>query len=122
LLSSPLKTARLLRIHDEQGCRILFTGENLKISLIIVLSLLLPFSIVASQFLDLSTSEPVTFDKVDRNQDGLLTRQEAVNDRSLSVTFDTADANGDGSLDPHEYLQARRLVSSGNNNTLGIWY
>lgn len=97
-------------------------GGNLKISLIITLSLLLPFSIVASQFLDLSTPAPVTFDKVDRDRDGLLSRQEAANDRSLSVTFDTADTNGDGSLDPHEYLQSRRLVTGGDNNTLGIWY
>jgi hypothetical protein len=97
-------------------------GKNLKISLIITLSLLLPFSIVASQFLDLSTTEPETFDKVDRNQDGLLSRQEAANGGSLSVSFDTADANGDDLLDPHEYLQARRLVTSGDHNTLGIWY
>lgn len=97
-------------------------GENLKISLIIASSLLLPFSIVASQFLALTTPAPVTFDQVDRNQNGLLSRQEAVNDRSLSVSFDTADANGDGLLDPHEYLQASRLVTGGDNNTLGIWY
>jgi hypothetical protein len=115
-------TAQLLRLYDEQGCIIQFEGKNLKISLIIALSLLLPFSIVASQFLELSTSQPVTFDQVDRNRNGLLSRQEAVNDRSLSVSFDTADANGDGSLDPHEYLQARRLVTSGDNDTLGIWY
>ena len=94
----------------------------MKISLIIASSLLLPFSIVASQFLALTTPAPVTFDQVDRNQNGLLSRQEAVNDRSLSVSFDTADANGDGLLDPHEYLQARRLVTGGDNNTLGIWY
>ncbi|MGD8875326.1 MAG: hypothetical protein PVH38_09270 [Gammaproteobacteria bacterium] len=94
----------------------------MKISLMIVLSLLLPVSIVASQFLELSTATPVTFDQVDRDQNGLLSRQEAINDTSLSVTFDTADASGDGSLDPHEYLQARRLVTGGDNNTLGIWY
>jgi len=94
----------------------------MKISLVIALSLLLPFSIVASQFLELSTSTPATFDQVDRDQNGLLSRQEAVNDTSLSVTFDTADASGDGLLDPHEYLQARRLVTSGENDTLGIWY
>ena len=94
----------------------------MKISLIIALSLLLPFSIVASQFLDLSTPAPVTFDKVDRNRDGLLSRQEATRDRSSSVAFETADANGDGSLDPHEYLQSRRLVTGRDNNTLGIWY
>lgn len=94
----------------------------MKVILITVSSLVLPFTIVASQFLDLSISTPVTFDQVDRNQNGLLSRQEAINDTSLSVTFDTADANGDGSLDPHEYLQSRRLVSSGDRDTLGIWY
>jgi hypothetical protein len=94
----------------------------MKISLIIALSLLLPFSIVASQFLELSTSSPVTFDQVDHDRNGLLSRQEAVKDTSLSVTFDTADANGDGLLDPHEYLQARRQLSMGGSNTLGIWY
>ena len=94
----------------------------MKIILITSASLLLPFSIVASQFLVLSGSSPVTFDQIDRNRNGLLSRQEAVNDTSLSVTFDTADANGDGSLDPHEYLQSRRLVSVGDDHTLGIWY
>jgi len=93
-----------------------------KIILITAGSLLLPFTIVASQFLELSGASPVTFDQVDRNRNGVLSRQEAVNDSSLSVRFDIADANGDGSLDPHEYLQARRLVSSGDNDTLGIWY
>jgi len=93
-----------------------------KIILITASSLLLPFAIVASQFLELSSTSPVTFDQVDRNRNGVLSRQEAVNDDSLSVRFDIADANGDGSLDPHEYLQARRLVSSGDNDTLGIWY
>ena len=94
----------------------------MKIILITALSLLLPVGIVASQFLELSGTTPVTFDQADRNQNGLLSRQEAVKDTSLSVTFDTADANGDGSLDPHEYLQARRLLSGSGNDTLGIWY
>ncbi len=94
----------------------------MKIILISGLSLLLPLSIVASQFLELSGSTPVTFDQADRNQNGVLSRQEAISDSSLSVTFDTADANGDGSLDPHEYLQSRRLGATGNHNTVGIWY
>lgn len=94
----------------------------MKIILLTALSLLLPFTIVASQFLELSGSTPMTFDQADRNQDGTLSRQEASNDASLSVTFDTADANGDDSLDPHEYLQSRRLGSTGNNHTVGIWY
>lgn len=94
----------------------------MKIILITALSLLLPFSIVASQFLELSGTTAMTFDQVDRNQNGLLSRQEAIKDTSLSVSFDTADTNGDGSLGPHEYLQARRLLSSSGNNTLGIWF
>ena len=94
----------------------------MKISLIVALSLLLPASIVTSQFLDLASPAPTTFDQLDRNRNGLLSRQEATSDRSLSVSFDTADASGDGLLDPHEYLQARRLVTSGDNTTLGIWY
>ena len=93
----------------------------MKIVLITGLSLLLPLTIVTSQFLELSGSTPVTFDQADRNQNGFLSRQEAISDSSLSVTFDTADANGDGSLDPHEYLQSRRLGPTGNN-TVGIWY
>jgi hypothetical protein len=92
--------------------------------MITALSLLLPVSIVASQFLELNSSAPVTFDQADSNQNGILSREEAVNVTSLSVSFDTADKNGDGSLEPHEFLQARRLLSgSGNgNDTLGIWY
>lgn len=90
--------------------------------MITTLSLLLPVSIVASQFLELSGTTPVTFDQADRNQNGLLSREEAVKVTSLSVNFDTADSNKDGSLDPHEYLQARRLLSGSGNDTLGIWY
>lgn len=100
----------------------LWGGQNMKIILITALSLLLPFTIVASQFLELSGSTPMTFDQADRDQNGTLSRQEAFSDTTLSVTFDTADANGDGSLDPHEYLQSRRLGATGNNNTVGIWY
>lgn len=94
----------------------------MKVILITASSLLLPFAIVTSQFLELSSTSPVTFDQVDRNQNGVLSPQEAVNDSSLSVRFNIADTNGDGALDPHEYLQARRLVSSGYHDTLGIWY
>jgi hypothetical protein len=94
----------------------------MKIIMITTLSLLLPVSIVASQFLELSGTTPVTFDQADRNQNGLLSREEAVKVTSLSVNFDTADSNKDGSLDPHEYLQARRLLSGSGNDTLGIWY
>jgi hypothetical protein len=94
----------------------------MKVILITALSLLLPVSIVASQFLELSGTTPVTFDQVDRDQNGLLSRQEAVNDTSLAVTFNTADTNGDGSLDPHEYLQAMRLLPGSGNDILGIWY
>ena len=94
----------------------------MKIILITALSLVLPFTIVASQYMEISGSAPMTFDQADRNRNGFLSRQEAVSDSSLSVTFDTADANGDGSLDPHEYLQSRRLGPAGNDNTVGIWY
>ena len=97
-------------------------GQNMKIILVIGLSLLLPFTIVASRFLELSGTTPVTFDQADRNQDGVLSRQEAGSEIPLSVSFDTADANGDGSLGPHEYLQSVRVGSTGNNNNVGIWY
>jgi hypothetical protein len=55
----------------------------MKVILITALSLLLPVSIVASQFLELSGTTPVTFDQVDRDQNGLLSRQEAVNGSHL---------------------------------------
>lgn len=94
----------------------------MKIVLVTASSLLLPFAIVASQFLELSGTQPVTFDQADRDHDGVLSRTEAITGTPLSVTFDTADANRDGALDPHEYLQSRRLVSNGDEHTLGIWY
>jgi len=48
--------------------------------------LLLPVTIVASQFLELSGATPLTFDQADRNQDGVLSRQEAGSEISLSVS------------------------------------
>lgn len=44
-----------------------------------------------------------TFNEVDKNQDGIVTQQEASVDRALSSEFASADANQDGYLSRSEF-------------------
>jgi hypothetical protein len=55
-----------------------------------------------------------SFDALDTNRDGRISRAEAAADSNIS--FATADANGDGYLDNMEYSQARKM-SSGDSNS-----
>jgi len=43
------------------------------------------------------------FNKLDSNQDGKLSREEAASDKGLAGSFDALDMNTDGTLDAKEY-------------------
>jgi len=50
--------------------------------------------------------EQASFQKLDTNRDGALSKIEASSDRMLQSNFDTADKNADGKLDAAEYRAA----------------
>ena len=50
------------------------------------------------------------FVKLDKNQDGYLSRQEAAADKRVAKFFDQADMNRDGRLDEDEWLKARSMA------------
>lgn len=52
---------------------------------------------------DNDSSKEDGFQAIDRNQDGLVTWNEASADRNLIATFTTADVNADGYLTPVEF-------------------
>jgi hyperosmotically inducible protein len=49
------------------------------------------------------------FDTLDKNKDGVLTRDEVKGLRDYSTAFDAADANKDGKLDRDEFLRAEAI-------------
>ena len=46
---------------------------------------------------------PPSFEELDANGDGAISKQEAAANAGLSQVFDQADANADGSLSADEY-------------------
>lgn len=46
---------------------------------------------------------PIAFDSLDKNQDGLISKDEAKASISVTAAFDTADKNGDGTLSKSEF-------------------
>jgi hyperosmotically inducible protein len=49
------------------------------------------------------------FDKLDKNRDGYITRDEASHAKSYVRAFDEADANKDGKLDRSEFITAEAI-------------
>jgi len=49
------------------------------------------------------------FDELDKNKDGMLTRDEVKGLRNYGTAFDAADANKDGRLDRDEFLKAEAI-------------
>ena len=49
------------------------------------------------------------FDALDKNKDGLLTRDEIKSLRNYATAFDAADANKDGKLDRGEFINAEAI-------------
>lgn len=50
-----------------------------------------------------TSGETLTFDQVDTNRDGVISRQEASSFSALETMFETTDLNKDGMLDSQEY-------------------
>ncbi len=57
-------------------------------------------------------SKAPTFENVDANKDGVITRQEASAFSALEVSFDRVDANKDGKLDAEEFTRSRQTSDS----------
>ena len=54
-----------------------------------------------------------SFNDVDRNQDGVISRQEAASISALEVVFDSADSNNDGALDLEEFSNSGSSLNPG---------
>jgi len=52
-----------------------------------------------------------TFQDMDANQDGGISREEASNSESLTGLFNSADDNDDGVLDEHEYVLVHQVIT-----------
>lgn len=62
----------------------------------------------AQQTIEKAGAQPdLTFNKLDTNKDGFLTRKEASADKDAARIFDKADANKDGKLTEDEFVKAR---------------
>lgn len=62
------------------------------------------------------TSGNGSFGKLDKNQDGSLTKREAGSDKTLAKQFDSLDVNRDGKLDAVEFA---RFETSGASSSSG---
>ena len=57
---------------------------------------------------DETTAAAATFEQVDSDQDGMISKQEASSFSAVELIFDSADANQDGALDAGEFSQAQQ--------------
>ena len=60
-----------------------------------------------------SESKHPTFSQLDKNKDGVLSREEVKDDPALSSSFDLIDKNGDGKIDRDEFSVYRGDRQSG---------
>ena len=51
-----------------------------------------------------------SFNDVDKNQDGVISRNEAASFSALEAVFDGADSNNDGTLDLQEFTNSSPIV------------
>ncbi|HKY92031.1 MAG TPA: EF-hand domain-containing protein [Nevskiaceae bacterium] len=59
------------------------------------------------------TSSTAAFAKLDKDQDGMISKSEAGKDTKLKGGFKTADTSKDGKLDPAEFAEFEAGASSG---------
>jgi len=56
-----------------------------------------------------SSSDPTSFQQVDSDRDGRISRQEAAAFSALEARFEAADANGDGALSAEEFARSKAI-------------
>lgn len=61
---------------------------------------------------DDTQADRASFDQVDTDQDGAISRQEASAFAALELVFESADRNGDGQIDTQEYAETRLPVKA----------
>jgi len=62
-----------------------------------------PESETAPPARDSAAPAPMSFEELDANSDGALSKEEAAVDPALAQAFDTLDKDADGKLSPAEY-------------------
>ncbi|MCU7810815.1 MAG: hypothetical protein KZQ77_06205 [Candidatus Thiodiazotropha sp. (ex Notomyrtea botanica)] len=60
-------------------------------------------ALLAAGFFTVAVAGEDTFIKLDANEDGYISAQEAAADESLSQSWETTDANRDGQVDAAEF-------------------
>ena len=60
-------------------------------------------ALVTAGFLSVAVADEDTFIKLDANQDGYISAQEATADAALQQSWETTDANQDGQVDAAEF-------------------
>jgi hypothetical protein len=70
---------------------------------------------LANEGYDKSTKAGASFDSLDTNRDGRVSRAEAAVDST--IVWSSADANGDGYLDKMEYKKAMKSQSGDSSST-----
>jgi hypothetical protein len=63
------------------------------------------------------SSSTAAFAKLDKDQDGMISKSEAGKDSKLKEGFKTADTSKDGKLDPAEFAEFEAGASSGSMST-----
>lgn len=60
-------------------------------------------ALLAAGFLSMAVAGEDTFMKLDANEDGYISAQEAAADEALQQSWETTDANQDGQIDAAEF-------------------
>lgn len=74
---------------------------------IAVLGLIAPFANAEMPAAAEAPAAAASFEQVDADQDGIISKQEAHSFAAVELIFEGADANQDGALDATEFSQAQ---------------
>lgn len=86
-----------------------------KKSFLIVAAVLFPLSIYAGE----KSAAQETFNKLDQNQDGYISQNEAKADKRLSDDWSKADTNKDGKIEKSEFSAFEESMESGGMPSKG---